>query len=125
MFLSATGISKWIIVCLWGVCFCILNAISKQFMLNLPVQNGFISIVKYALTTYYLYSCVALYAVCSLTYLALLRIMPLVFVGPLICILGVVLTTTLGLVLFGETLSALGWVGLALCISGIICMSLA
>lgn len=117
---------KFILIFVWSLAFVFLSYFTKQYAASLPLfSSGFFNIAKFLVLSPQLYVIVALYGLCSASYMALLRFMPLTLAGPLVCVLGVVLTSCVGIFFLRESIAPLGCIGLFFCLLGVVCLTAA
>lgn len=109
------------IIGLWAISFIILNYGAKKLADSLPSFTiGIERFLLYLLSMPWLYVLLAFYAVCAILYMVALRFMPLSTVGPVFTILGVIITASLGIIVFGEQMSLAKGIGFGFCLVGII-----
>jgi len=106
-------IIRFIIPLCWVLGFSILTYSTKSLTDGMPaIVQGWKGIFTYAVQCYWTYIMVSLYPVCALLYLCAVRIMPLSTAGPLFLIMGILVTSLLAIICFGESVTLLKVIGL-------------
>jgi len=110
---------RFLVPAAWLLSFAALNYTTKRLTILMPpLSEGRGRLALFLLGSPWVYVMVALYVVCAVLYLAGVKIMPLSTAGPLFLIIGVLATTLLAMAFFGESMSLVKGVGIALCLAG-------
>lgn len=110
-----------LLILIWLGCFIGANAAAKVLVQHIPSPlPGFTSLISGLFLSPWFYLAGVLYLACAGLYLSLLRLLPLSVIAPVTLVLGVVATYALGVAAFGEKLSLVRGMGVALCLLGVI-----
>lgn len=101
----------------WLICFVVLNIIVKDVSRKI-FSGGLIESVFGMISSPLIYVAAVLYLSCAMLYFFSLSRLPLSTVGPVFMILGVVTTTVLGFVLFGEHVTKIKLLGAGVSLVG-------
>lgn len=112
------------LVLAWLICFTGLNVLLKQGLVHLTLDGGVWQLMRELIGSPWAYVAVALYGACAVFYLVALRLLPLSVAGPAYMTLGVFSAALTGVLYFSEPVTATKIAGLALCVSGVLLLTL-
>ncbi len=104
-------------VIVWTLSFSVLNVVVKSLSSSLGGLTATAQI-EAMLRSPSLYAAGLLYGCCALLYFFLLGRLPLSVAGPMFMVLGIVITTAIGSLVFGESLGPQKTVGMLVCMLG-------
>ncbi|MDA8325026.1 MAG: hypothetical protein M0033_02285 [Nitrospiraceae bacterium] len=112
---------KLFLILLWSAFFLIVNLGAKKLISIMVFDKGYLQMAASAASSPWLYMLIPLYGAAALVYMFMLRIMPISSAGPLVLTLGILLTTLMGALIYGEDIFQIRHLmGLSFCVLGIL-----